>query len=173
MTIIDRITQRLRRDRVNSALAIAILGAAIIAPSSARADATVNLCHTADDPGSGTNLRTALSAQPDPNSLINNITFLCGGPATIEVGSPLVISQATSIDGFGISHGWHRPDKPDCRCRPRLLAARAQFDPRQPNSAQNPCPGWLANECVGSVVDGHGVTQLHNVRVDSCIFLSR
>jgi hypothetical protein len=154
--------------RIASAAAILIL--AVAPPLLARADAVVNLCQSADQPGSGTNLRQALTHSLNPNNATNNITFQCGDPATITVdGTPLEILQPTAIDGgnavtlIGTGSSF--------RSSLFVVALTGNFlylrnlTLTHPNTQrQFRCD---ASTCIGTVLNAQGVTELDNVLIQN------
>jgi predicted outer membrane repeat protein len=73
-------------------VAVLLLATATVGP--ARADAVVTLCQSDDQLGPGTNLTTALLGG-------GNITFQCGGAATIRITHAHEIALSTAIDGGG------------------------------------------------------------------------
>jgi predicted outer membrane repeat protein len=147
----------------------ATLAAAVLSlfPSPARADAVVNLCQDADQEGSG-NLRKALLATPNSNDLINHIIFQCGGAATITISSPLEIFQATSLDGANANQITLTSLSSSGRSSLFVVANPGSFlylnnlTLTHPNTTLQGCPDRSFPACVGSVVNGQGVTQLNN-----------
>jgi hypothetical protein len=132
----------------------------------ARADAVVTLCQSADDPGPGVNLRHALLAQPDPDTLVNKITFQCNGPSTIEIGAALEVSQATRIDGGNnitlIGTGSDDDGMINVTNTDQFLFLD-NLTLRHP-----PRPPFCAGRgCLGGVVTGHGVTELRRIRIEN------
>jgi predicted outer membrane repeat protein len=98
VALVPQESQLLRKCFMRGGAVILALAICITFVPSARGDAVVTLCHASSEAGPGVNLETALLAKPDPNTLINSITFQCNGSATIQVRE-VFINQPTSIDG--------------------------------------------------------------------------
>jgi hypothetical protein len=171
MTTIPRLAGSPRRGGTMAVVSTTVLAMCLAFASLARADAVVTLCHTADDPGAGVNLRNALRAAPDPNSLINTITFHCNGAATIQVSGPLEISQATKIDGGDattlITSSTSTHESIIVVANPGHFLFLYNLTLRHPNATPMNCTLWLTNGCTGSVINAQGGTELHHVFVDS------
>jgi hypothetical protein len=151
---------------IASAAALVII--AVTAPSVGWANAKVTLCHSADEAGSGTNLRQALTASLDPNNATNNITFQCNGSATITVDRPLEIFQATAVDGGNaiILTGTN----PNFRSSMFVVGSSATFlflrnlTLTHPNTQRQFC---ATSSCLGTVVSAQGTTELDNVVIQN------
>ena len=150
--------------------AIVLIVTGVGRPVSASANAVVTLFHDVDESGSGTNLRQAIAATPDQNSLINTITFQCGGPATISftIGGPLEIFQATSIDG-GSSVALTSAI-PSSRNSLFVVANPGSFlylnnlTLSHTNTDHPICIPPVT--CPSTVINGQGITQLNNVTIE-------
>jgi predicted outer membrane repeat protein len=164
-------TQRpplLRRIFAKDLPSILVLAICFTCTSIARADAVVTLCQTADQAGSGTNLQAALTASPDIATKVNMITFQCPGSATIQVGSPLEIFQATKIDGGNnITLLGTNTKSLIVVANPGNPLYLYNLTLRHPTAQSLHCINWPKSGCDGRVVSGQGVTELHNVHVDS------
>lgn len=152
--------------RIASAAAMLIVVSA--APPLAWADAVVNLCQSADEGGPGTNLQQALTAPLNPNNATNNITFQCGGSATITVDRPLEIFQATAIDG-GSSITLSGTNQ-SFRSSMFVVGSSATFlflrnmTLTHPNTQRQAC---ATSTCIGTVVNAQGTTELDNVIIQN------
>jgi predicted outer membrane repeat protein len=148
---------------------IASLAVGFIVASPAWADAVVTLCHDADETGPGTSLRTAIIAHPDPNTLINHVTFECGGPATIAftTGGPLEIFQATSVDGGNsitlASTSASSRTSLFVVANPGNFLYLRNLVLSHSNTDRPICIPPAT--CPGTVINGQGVTQLDNVSI--------
>jgi predicted outer membrane repeat protein len=171
VTVSHRLNRVPRRSQASASPTIAVLGLSLMLSSLARADAVVSLCHTADDSGAGVNLRQAIRAAPDPQSLVNTITFRCNGPTTIQISAPLEIFQSTRIDGgntITLTTTTLRTDESlIVVANPGTFLYVNNLTLRHPSSTPMSCSDWETNGCVGSVLTAQGVTEFHHVLIDS------
>jgi predicted outer membrane repeat protein len=139
----------------------------------AEADTAVTLCADADEPGAGMNLRNALRQPVNPATLVNAITFACGGPATVQVRTSLTVTQATRIDGIqNVSLNAAQPlGTAMFALAPgakffylyNLLIGSAATTPTLCAAYYNSVP----NCGLTRVLVGHDVVELHNVTINN------
>jgi Right handed beta helix region len=142
---------------------------AVAAPSLGRADAKVDLCHSADEAGPGTNLQRALTRPLNPNNATNNIIFECGGSATITVDRPLEIFQATAVDGANAVT--LTDTNPSFRSSIFVVGSSTTFlflrnlTLTHPNTQRQVFCG--TSTCIGTVINAQGTTELDNVVIEN------
>jgi predicted outer membrane repeat protein len=169
VTSVPKLASLPRKLGANTVASIVVLAMSFLLASVAHADAVVTLCHRSDESGSGINLENALLAKPDPNSLINTITFQCNGAATIQVPE-VFINQPTSIDGGGVITLAN-----DLPGFPFMFVVNGTFFYlnnlilRDHNVPSQRCTDWQ-HDCGGSVVYGVAVAptvEFHHSRVEN------
>lgn len=150
---------------------IALFTAAALHSGQVRADARVNLCGDADQGGSGMNLRTAITQNVNPSTLVNAITFDCPAASVLKVTSSLLVTQATRIDGGNkVSLSANEPTHSPMF----VLAASTRFfylDNLQFNDVETPplqtCFGGAFGKNCGltRILTAHDYVELRNVTV--------
>ncbi|HEY6620226.1 MAG TPA: hypothetical protein VIY68_11805 [Steroidobacteraceae bacterium] len=159
------------RRKFSMALLMAVLASMSIHPTRVLADARVMLCSDADQVGAGMNLRTALKQSVNPETLVNSIVFDCPTGSSIQVRSPLEVTQATRIDGANqltLAAGG-APGTPMFVLEPaekffylyNLSLIDAQKPPFQTCISKSP-----GGNCgLSRILVAHDVVELHNVTV--------
>jgi hypothetical protein len=169
-----RLIRLLWEIRATSAVLIVATALACVFATFVRADAVVTLCHSDFESGNGLNLIDALLAQPSTRingTLVNKITFQCPGPATIQIGTPLLISQATAIEGGGVVTLLGTTLDPIMISvqDPGNFLFLSNLTLRNPVEATpTPCSlsMWAQSGCQGRVITGQGTIELHHVHID-------
>ena len=118
------------------------------------------------------NLQNAMAVPPDPNTLVNTVTFQCNGPATIQITQSysLLVGQATVIDGgssnITLDGAGHQ----------RMFQQTSMYNSSPPaltlsnltlRNAKVPPADCSALLCPGSIVSGGMSVQFNHCNVEN------